>query len=85
MSNGVYVGIDTSNYTTSAALCTLDGEIVLNLKKLLPVAEGEKGLRQSDALFAHTKNLPEIMESLGKFLDEKYPGIRENEYEKTED
>ena len=67
------LGIDTSNYTTSAALCTLDGEIVLNLKKLLPVAEGEKGLRQSDALFAHTKNLPEIMELLGKFLDEKYP------------
>ena len=67
------LGIDTSNYTTSAALCTLDGEIVLNLKKLLPVAEGERGLRQSDALFAHTKNLPEIMGALRKFLDENYP------------
>ena len=62
------LGIDTSNYTTSAALCTLEGEVVLNLKRLLPVAEGERGLRQSDALFAHTKNLPEIMEMLGEFL-----------------
>jgi len=67
------LGIDTSNYTTSAALCTIDGEVVLNLKKLLPVAEGERGLRQSDALFAHTKNLPEIMERLDGFLKDEYP------------
>ena len=67
------LGIDTSNYTTSAALCTLDGEVVLNLKKLLAVAEGERGLRQSDALFAHTKNLPSIMEELNRYLDEQYP------------
>ncbi len=66
------LGIDTSNYTTSAALCSLDGNIVLNLKKLLPVAEGERGLRQSYALFAHTKNLPEIMEKLSAFLDVEY-------------
>ena len=67
------LGIDTSNYTTSAALCTIDGEVVLNLKKLLPVAEGERGLRQSDALFSHTKNLPEIMERLDAFLKSGYP------------
>lgn len=71
--NKLILGIDTSNYTTSAALCTLEGEIVLNLKKLLSVAEGERGLRQSDALFAHTKNLPEIMEKLSEFLNENYP------------
>lgn len=73
MSEGLILGIDTSNYTTSAALCTLEGEVILNLKKLLPVAEGERGLRQSDALFAHTKNLPEIMGALSAFLDENYP------------
>ena len=72
MSDKLILGIDTSNYTTSAAICTLDGEVVLNLKRLLPVAEGERGLRQSDALFAHTKNLPIIMESLSAFLDERY-------------
>ena len=70
------LGIDTSNYTTSAAICTLEGEVVLNLKKLLPVAEGERGLRQSDALFAHTKNFPEIMEGLRGFLDRNYPERR---------
>ena len=70
------LGIDTSNYTTSFALCDLDGEIVLNLKKLLPVAEGERGLRQSDALFAHTKNIPCLTESLSAFLEENYPERR---------
>ncbi len=64
----LFLGIDTSNYTTSAALCDIDGNVILNLKKLLPVNEGERGLRQSDALFAHTKNLPEIMQALGAFL-----------------
>lgn len=73
MQNKLFLGIDTSNYTTSAALCDLDGNIVLNLKKLLPVAEGERGLRQSDALFAHTKNLPIIMDQLSSFLEENYP------------
>ena len=67
------LGIDTSNYTTSVALCSLDGEVLLNLKKLLLVAEGERGLRQSDALFAHTRNLPEVMGQLDAFLNEQYP------------
>ena len=56
-----YLGLDTSNYTTSAAL--FDGEI-RQRKKLLPVKEGEKGLRQSDALFHHTRQLPELLEEL---------------------
>lgn len=71
--NSLYLGIDTSNYTTSVALCDGEGEIVLNLKRLLEVKEGERGLRQSDALFAHTKNLPELMDKLCAFLDENYP------------
>ena len=70
--NRLILGIDTSNYTTSIALCTLEGEVVLNLKKLLPVKEGERGLRQSDALFAHTKNLPLLCDELRSFLDEHY-------------
>lgn len=70
---GLYLGIDTSNYTTSVALCDAQGKIVLNLKRLLDVKEGERGLRQSDALFAHTKNLPELMDELSVFLAENYP------------
>ena len=74
--NELFLGIDTSNYRTSAALCDQDGKVILNLKKLLPVKEGERGLRQSDALFAHTKNLPEIMERLGEFLKEDAVGAK---------
>lgn len=56
------LGIDTSNYTTSAALL-LDGKIQQS-KKLLPVKPGEMGLRQSDAVFHHVQQLPEVMEAL---------------------
>ncbi len=56
-----FIGIDTSNYTTSAAVFDLDGKrIVTNVKRLLNVNEGERGLRQSDAVFAHVKNLPSV-------------------------
>ena len=55
------MGIDTSNYTTSVALMTLDGELIANVKEPLPVKAGERGLRQSDAVFAHIKNLPSVM------------------------
>ena len=52
------IGFDTSNYTTSIAF--FDGKDGLNCSKLLPVKEGELGLRQSDAVFAHIKGLPEL-------------------------
>ena len=56
MKQRVIVGIDTSNYTTSCAVCDMNGVILENYKELLPVKEGERGLRQSDAVFAHVKN-----------------------------
>ena len=68
-----FVGIDTSNYTTSAAICTKDGEVVANLKIPLPVKAGECGLRQSDAVFAHVKNLPVLMQNLAKELQGMKP------------
>ena len=52
------IGIDTSNYTTSIAY--FDGTGGENCSKLLPVKEGELGLRQADAVFAHIKSLPEL-------------------------
>ena len=66
--NSVFLGIDTSNYTTSAALCTADGQVLLNHKVPLPVKEGERGLRQSDAVFHHVKNLPESASAVGEYL-----------------
>ena len=59
-----YVGIDTSNYTTSAAICDAEGRVIANIKAPLPVKAGECGLRQSDAVFAHVRNMPRVMEEL---------------------
>ena len=68
-----FVGIDTSNYTTSIAVCDEDGVIRANLKAPLAVKSGERGLRQSDAVFAHIKNLPRLMDELGAYLKEFEP------------
>jgi len=56
------LGIDTSNYTTSVA--SFDGTNGKNCSRLLDVKPGELGLRQSDALFAHVKRLPELFARL---------------------
>lgn len=66
------VGFDTSNYTTSIAF--FDGESGENVSRLLPVKEGELGLRQSDAVFAHIKSLPEL--SGRRFSHARNAGIR---------
>lgn len=66
----LFCGIDTSNYTTSAALCDEGGRIIANIKIPLPVKPGERGLRQSDAVFAHIKNLPELTEKLKETVGE---------------
>ncbi len=63
------LGIDTSNYTTSSAIFT--GGAVVQSRKLLPVGAGRLGLRQSDAVFEHVRQLPEVLGKLpfdgGKF------------------
>ncbi len=60
----IALGLDTSNYTTSTALyCSESGEVTQQ-KKLLPVAKGQLGLRQSDAVFHHVQQLPEMMTAL---------------------
>ena len=70
----VFLGIDTSNYTTSSALFEED-RVVENRKKLLPVKAGEKGLRQSDAVFHHVRQLPEILGPILETLDRPPLGI----------
>lgn len=60
----LFLGIDTSNYTTSAALVQ-NGEVIANIKRPVKVKEGERGIRQSDAVFSHVQNLPEVMEAIG--------------------
>lgn len=63
-----FVGIDTSNYTTSCAVCDESGSILANIRIPLPVKDGERGLRQSDAVFAHVRNLPSAMSELRSVL-----------------
>lgn len=58
----MFLGIDTSNYTTSLAL--FDGKNIIQRKKVLSVKKGERGLRQSDAVFQHTVNMPLLMSEL---------------------
>lgn len=57
----IVVAFDTSNYTTSLAAIDTEGSLVANLKLPLGVAPGERGLRQSDALFKHTVNIPQLV------------------------
>ena len=71
MSEKVFVGIDTSNYTTSLALIGEETGLIANIKEPLPVKAGERGIRQSDAVFAHTVNIPKVMERAKPYLENK--------------
>ncbi len=61
----VYLGIDTSNYTTSISTVCGDS-IEHNLKLPVTVKDGDHGIRQSDAVFLHVKNLPQLFKTLGR-------------------
>ncbi len=86
MSDTAVLGIDTSNYTTSAAYFDPSSGEMRQAKKLLPVKSGEKGIRQSDAVFHHTVQLPELIEKLGDISDicavgvSDRPSCREGSY-----
>lgn len=58
------LGIDTSNYKTSVALVDNNGAIIKDNRRFLDVKKGERGLRQSTALFQHINVLPEILEEV---------------------
>ncbi len=59
-----FLGLDTSNYTTSVAAFDAEAGVLWQVKQLLPVADGKLGLRQSDAVFHHVRQLPELFEKL---------------------
>ena len=64
----VVIGVDTSCYTTSVAAVTTEGEVLASCRRLLPVPQGERGLRQSEAVFIHVRQLPERFEELAPFV-----------------
>ena len=69
------LGIDTSNYKTSIAVVDRDKRIICDLRRFLTVKQGERGLRQSDALFQHIQNLPELMEEMRAEFDDRISAI----------
>lgn len=71
----LFLGIDTSNYTTSCAVYDDVADTVVQRKKLLPVKQGELGLRQSDAVFHHTVQLPQLFEDLFSDIEGEISGV----------
>ncbi|MBQ2952524.1 MAG: O-sialoglycoprotein endopeptidase [Clostridia bacterium] len=67
----IVIGVDTSCYTTSVAAVTVEGAVLASCRKLLPVPEGERGLRQSEAVFIHVRQLPERFEELAPFVRDR--------------
>lgn len=57
----VYIGIDTSCYTTSVAFMDRQAQLVGESRQILKVREGKCGLQQSEMVFQHTRNLPEMI------------------------
>lgn len=71
----VCIGVDTSNYTTSFAVFDRGANAFSNYGKLLPVAKGQLGLRQSDAVFSHLKAVPELVNALSGAIDGEVSAI----------
>ncbi|MBQ4101548.1 MAG: peptidase M22 [Oscillospiraceae bacterium] len=80
----LFLGIDTSNYTTSLALYDSACGAFRAAGRLLPVKEGALGLRQSDAVFAHIKQLGEVWENLGK-IDQPLSAVGASVTPRTEE
>ncbi len=64
----LFLGFDTSCYTTSVSCVSNEG-IVFERRTMLSVPLGERGLRQSDAVFQHIKNLPPLVDELFGSID----------------
>ena len=65
----MFLGIDTSCYTTSVAVVNNKQQLVKEHRQLLPVPPKQKGLQQSSAVFQHVQNLPAIFEQIFNQID----------------
>lgn len=63
------LAIDTSNYTSSMAVVTVDGKVIFDERIMLKVPQGKRGLRQSEAVWMHMMNLPVIYEKISSNID----------------
>lgn len=71
----LYLGIDTSNYTTSVAVYDSSKDNVISFRKLLPVENGKLGIRQSDAVFHHTQQFSGLFSELMKNIEGKITAV----------
>ena len=79
------LAFDTSNYTTSACVLDTQAGIVWENRHMIPVKKGECGIRQSDAVFHHVKNLDFLFNNIPSFKIDcvcasRCPSERENSY-----
>ena len=75
MTEAVYLGIDTSCYTTSLFCMGRQGRAVAEARRILKVKSGGCGLQQSEMLYQHTRNLPELVEAVAEGHDFTLLGI----------
>ena len=75
MSRKVYLGIDTSCYTTSVAVLDEAGSLLGEARQILSVKPGRCGLQQSEMVFQHTRNLPRLVEEVLQGKDYKLAAI----------
>ena len=73
----LYIGVDTSNYTTSIAVVDNCGTIIWDGRMLLTVKDKAVGLRQQEALFQHIHNLPDLWHQCTTFLRASGYNLRE--------
>lgn len=64
----LFLGVDTSCYTTSVC-CVSEEGIVFERRMMLSVPLGDRGLRQSDGVFQHVRNLPPLIAALLSDID----------------
>lgn len=69
------LAFDTSAYTTSVALVNAAGEVLHEARQVLKVPSGQRGLRQSEALFQHIVNLPDLMQQIESSLQRHRPSV----------
>lgn len=70
-----FLGIDTSCYTTSAAVLNEQGGLEWDERIMLTVQPGKRGLSQSEMVYQHVRNLPVLFRRFGHDLGSSLTAI----------
>lgn len=69
MKTSYFLGIDTSAYTSSIAVVDENNTLIADIREVLKVKKGSRGLRQQEAVFQHVSNLPIMIKKLSNEID----------------